>query len=155
MSRARSFTAVTTLVVVAAVTATAWASLTGHGSGSGSGTAVVGLQSVTIAATTGTTQTLLPTGSATGDIRATITNPNTSRVHLTSLSLDTSQATSGFSANASACALGLTTQTNGGNGWTIPASSQITVDLTSSLTMGTAAANTCQGQTFTVYLKTP
>jgi hypothetical protein len=155
MSRRRTFTAVVTLVVVFAVTATAWASLTAHGSGSGSGTAAVSLQSVTIAATSGTTQTLLPTGSATGDVKATITNPNTSSVHLTSLSLDTSQGTSGFSVNASACALSLTAQTNGGNGWTVPASSQITVDLTSSLTMGPAAANSCQGQTFTVYVKTP
>jgi hypothetical protein len=75
-------------------------------------------------------------------------------VHINSLAIDTSQGSSGFSANAASCALSFATQTNGGNGWTIaPNSSTLAIDLTSSVTMGTSAASGCQGQTFTVYLK--
>ena len=90
---------------------------------------------------------------ATGDLRATITNPNPSRVRIGQLQLDTSQGTGGFSANAANCALSFASQNNGGNGWTIAGSGTLTIDLQSSLTMGTSAASSCQNQTFTVYLK--
>ena len=143
----------------ALVAASAWGYLTATASGSGSGGVSVTLQPVTIAAATGNTQALLPDGVANGDLKATISNPNASPVHISSLSLDTSQGSSGFSANGASCALGFTTQTNGGSGWTIPASGKsgnpLTIELQSSVTMGTTAANGCQAQTFTVYLKNP
>lgn len=124
------------------------------GSGSGTGPVSVTIQPVSIAASTAT-QSLVPTGAASGDVAATITNPDASRVHIGSLSLATSQGTGGFSANAATCALSFATQTNSGNGWTIPGSGQLTVDLTNSVTMGTSATSSCQGQTFAVYLTTP
>jgi hypothetical protein len=142
--------------VLAIVTLTAGAAiayLRSTGSGSGSGGAQVMLNAVTVTTTTGT-QSLLPTGSPTGDVDVTLHNGNSSSVHISALSLDPAQGSSGFSSNATSCALSFTTQTNGGNGWTIPAnSSTAALDLTNSVTMGTTAASSCQGQTFTVYLK--
>lgn len=155
MSRRRLFTFLLPIAATLALAGGAWAYFNSTGSGSGSGTVSTTTQPVTIAAATGNTQFLLPTGAPTGDVDATITNPNSSSVHIGSLSLDTTQGTNGFSSNASSCALTFTTQTNGGSGWTIPASGQLTVDMTSALTMGTSAASSCQGQTFSAYLKTP
>jgi len=147
------------VVFVLALASGASAFLTATGSGSGSGGVNVTVQPVQIAAASPNSQSLLPTGVASGDVKATIANPNGFPVHIASLSLDTGQGSSGFSANAVSCALSFATQSNGGNGWTIPASGQagnpLTVELTSSLTMGTGAANSCQSQTFTVYVKTP
>jgi hypothetical protein len=150
---------VLTIGAVLALPSGAFAYLTATGSGSGSGGVSVTVQPVQVTAASPNSQSLLPTGVASGDVKATIANPNSSPVHIGSLSLDTGQGSSGFSVNAVSCALSFTTQDNGGNGWTIPASGQagnpLTIDLTSSLTMGTSAANSCQGLTFTVYLTTP
>jgi hypothetical protein len=147
------------VVFVLALAGSASGYLTASGSGAGGGSVNVTAQPVQIAAASGNTQSLLPTGVASGDVKATIANPNSFPVHVGSLSLDTSQGSSGFSANAAGCALSFTAQSNGGKGWTIPASGQagnpLTIDLASSLTMGTGAANSCQGLTFTVYLKNP
>lgn len=153
MSR-RSVKIASLVAVLAALLATgAWAYLTASASGAGSGGVSATLAAVTVSSSTGT-QTMLPTGNATGDVDVTLHNGNSSPVHISSLSLDTAQGTSGFSSNAAGCALSFTTQTNGGAGWTIPASSSTAaIDLTNSVTMGTSAASSCQGQTFTVYLK--
>lgn len=145
--------------LVLAVAGSASAYLDAAGSGAGAGTVSASVQPVEVNAASPNSEALLPTGMASGDVKATIANPNSSPVHISSLSLDTSQGSSGFSTNAGSCALSFTTQTNGGEGWTIPASGQpgdpLTIDLEGSLTMGTSAANACQSQTFTVYLKTP
>lgn len=131
----------------------ALAYFTATGSGAGVGDVNVTLSAVTVTAATGT-QSMLPTGGATGDVDVTLHNGNSSEVHINALTLDTSQGSSGLSPNAGSCALSFATQTNGGNGWTIAAkSSTSAIDLTNSVTMGTAAASSCQGQTFTVYLK--
>ncbi len=139
-------------LIVLAAGSGASAYLSSHGSGTGNGSVTVALSNLTVTGNTAT-QSLLPTGSATGDVNVTLNNGNSSRIHINSLALDTSQGVSGFSANASACALSFASQTNGGNGWTISANGSVSVDLTGSVTMGTGAANSCQGQTFTVYLK--
>ncbi|HET9720570.1 MAG TPA: hypothetical protein VFP55_10865 [Solirubrobacteraceae bacterium] len=99
------------------------------------------------------TQSLLPTGTATGDVNVTLLNGNSAPVHINTLALDTSQGTAGFSANASGCSLSFAAQSNAGNGWTVPANGSLSVDLTGSVTMGTGAGGGCQGQSFTVYLK--
>lgn len=155
MRRRRLTQLVLLLVALLALAAGAGAYLASTGSGSGTGGANVSLAPVTIAAASGDSQALLPTGTPSGDVKATITNPNSSSVHIGSLSLDASQGVGGFSANAASCALSFARQTNGAGGWTIPAAGQITVDLTNSLTMATSAANSCQNQTFSVYLTTP
>jgi hypothetical protein len=153
VSRQRCHTIGLSALVALVLASGAYAYLTSTGSGSAEGTVNVSLQPVSIAATTGNAQSLLPTGTATGDLRATITNPNSSRVHISQLVLDTSQGMGGFSANAANCALSFAPQSNGGSGWTIAAAGTLTIDLQSSLTMGTSAPNSCQNQTFTVYLK--
>ena len=135
-----------------ALAAGVWAYFTASGSGSSSGNVRPNRVPVTVTAVTGT-QALLPTGSATGDLNVTLHNVESSPVHINSLALDTSQGGGGFGSNASNCALSFTTQTNGGSGWTIAANGTLSLDLTNSVTMGTAAANSCQGQSFTVYLK--
>jgi hypothetical protein len=52
-------------------------------------------------------------------------------------------------------ALGFTTQTNGGAGWTVPAGSpgSLSIAMPGALTMTAGASNACQGATFTVHLK--
>jgi hypothetical protein len=92
----------------------------------------------------------------------TATNSNAATVHVTTLTLDTTQGTSGLSVDAahSGCALGalsFTTQTNGGAGWAVPGkvggvNGTLSITLPSSLAMATSAANACQGAIFTVYL---
>ena len=146
-------------LVALAAAAGAFAYFTSTGSGSGSGQ-VGATQQVTI--TPGTpTAALYPGGSA--DVKATISNPNPTAVHLPSLQLDTSQGTNGFSVDGghSACdvaTLGYTTQTNNGSGFVVPAkvgnsNGTLAVDLVGAVSMGSGAANACQGATFTVYLK--
>jgi hypothetical protein len=152
MRRHQLITLVAAAIAALGLAAGAWAWLSSHGSGSGSGTTHITLSGVTVTGATAN-QSLLPTGTATGDINLTLTNGNTSRVHISSLALDTSQGTNGFSSNASGCALSFATQTNGGNGWTLAANGSTSVDLTNSVTMGTTAASACQGKSFTVYLK--
>lgn len=138
------------LLAVAAASALGYWSATGTGAGQAG--ALSGPAPVTISPAT-TSQELLPTGAPTGDVGLTISNPNAFPVHVNQLALDTLQGTGGFSANAASCALTFATQTNAGAGWDVPASGSLTLDLANSVTMGTAAASGCQGQTFAVYLE--
>jgi hypothetical protein len=155
---------VVALLVALAVAAGAAAYFTSTGSGSGSAS-VGSTQAVTITAGT-PTSALYPGGSA--DVAATISNPNSTAVHLHSLALDTSQGGgTGFDVDTThknagctvaAAALGYTTQTNGGGDFVVPAkvgntNGSLPVDLANAISMGAGAANACQGATFTVYLK--
>jgi len=144
------------LFIVFALTATGTALANWSRSGGGSG-----------AATTGTTQPLvLSPGTASNQlypggqsaVAVTVTNPNPGPVSAPSLSLETTQGTSGFAvdgahATCGVASLTFATQTNGGAGWTIPASGSSVLSLASSLSMNANASNACQGATFTVYLK--
>jgi hypothetical protein len=131
-----------------------------RGPGNGAATGTTGL-TVAVSLGPGTpTANLYPGGSA--DVVLSVSNPNTLPVHIGSLALDTSQGTGGFSVDAghSGCdvaTLSLTTATNGGVGWTIPAkvgavNGTLAVTLTNALAMGVGAANACQGASATVYL---
>jgi hypothetical protein len=148
MRRPAKIAAVLAATVAVAGSAFAYWSAAGAGTGAGTTSAPAAL---TVTAAT-TTQLLLPTGAATGDVSLTITNPNSYSVHLTQLSLDSAAGNGGFSANATGCALSFATQDNGGGGWTFPSGSTNLV-LTNSMTMGTGAASICQNRTFSVYLK--
>jgi hypothetical protein len=128
--------------------------------GAGTGFGAAGT-TVPLTLSSGTpTGTLLP-GGQTSVILA-MTNPNSATVRISSLALDTTQGTSGFSVDSShsGCTLStlsFSTQTNGGAGWTVPGkvgtvNGTLAVTLTNSLSMTLAAANACQGATFTVYL---
>ena len=87
----------------------------------------------------------------------TITNPDAAQIRVGSLALDTSQGTGGFAVDGGHSGCGLATfsfatQTNGGAGWTVPGSGTFPVTLPNALSMGTGAANACQGATFSVFL---
>jgi hypothetical protein len=147
---------VTALLPVLVVGATGVAFAYWTKAGGGSGAATTGTtQAVTL--TPGTASSQLYPGGASA-VAVTVTNPNPGSVKVGSFSLDTTQGSSGFAVDSGhlgcgLATLGFTTQTNGGAGWTIPASGSSVLSLAGSLSMSTTAANACQGASFTVYLK--
>ena len=156
-TRRRAFIAAAATAVLAVATA-GYAYWTAAGSGT-AGKTTVTTTAVTLTPGTPTAQ-LFPGGSA--DVVLTAANPNDFSVRIGVLALDTSQGTAGFAVDGghSGCGLGvlsLTTQTNGGSGWTVPAkvggvNGSLSITLTNALAMGTTAADACQGASFTVYL---
>ncbi len=147
-------TALLTLLVLATIGA-ASAFWTAGGSGSGAGDTGTA-QPVTLSPGT-VSGYIYPGGQASVYVSA--ANPNSYTVHVTQLSLDTSQGTGGFSVDGghSGCTLdtlSFTTQTNSGAGWDFAAGAN-PITLTNALSMTAGAANACQGATFTVYLQVP
>lgn len=125
------------------------------GSGGGAGSATTGT-TVAVTLSPGTPAATLYPGAVT-NVLLTVSNPNPYLVRIGSLALDTGQGLLGYAVDGghSACAvsaLSFSTQTNGGAGWTVNANGTLPVTLTGALTMGAAAANACQGASFTVYL---
>ena len=138
------------LLIAGSVAYAAW-TVNGSGTGSASATSAVGL-TLTAGSPSGL---LYPGGSA--DVDSSVSNSNPFPVHVSSVSLDTSQGTNGFDVDAghSGCnlsSLSFTTATNGGAGWDIPASSSVGVDAAGAIAMSSAANDSCQGATFTVHL---
>ena len=140
------------LVVVAGAAFAYWAA-----SGSGSAAATTdGTAALTLSPATPTAE-LYPGGQAA--VITTVTNPNPSAVRIGSLALDSTQGDGGYEVDAAhpgcaVSALGFTTQSNAGAGWTVPGNSvDWSVSLAGAVTMKTSAANECQGATFTIYLK--
>jgi hypothetical protein len=142
------------------VAATASAYLASAGSGGGSGGTDVA-RALTVTAAT-PTQQLIPTGTATGDVAVTLANAGGTPLHVDRLVLDMAQGSGGYSANAATCSVSFDTAAwhdNGGAGWTVPAAAggtpgTVTADLVDTVTMGTGAPSSCQGQSFAVHLKT-
>jgi hypothetical protein len=125
--------------------------------GAGTGAASTGTSGSIVVAPGTPTQPLFPLTGARGDVATRLTNPTTSPIAIARLQLDTTKGTGGFAVDTahSTCtvaSLSYTTQTNGGAGWTVPASGTLTVDLTSAIALATTAPNACQGASFTVYL---
>jgi hypothetical protein len=138
------------LLIAGAVAYAAW-TVNGSGTGTASATSAVAL---TLSG--GTPQSSLYPG-ATADVDTSAQNQNPFPVHVSSIALDTSQGTDGFSVDAghSGCnlsSLSFTTADNGSAGWDIPANSSIDIDAADSVAMSSAANDSCQGATFTVYL---
>jgi hypothetical protein len=123
--------------------------------GSGSAAANTSTPSaLTLSPATPTAQ-LYPGGQA--SVVLTVSNPNPGPIKVGSLALATGQGTGGFAVDGGHSGCGLAslsfgTQNNGGAGWTVPGSGSLSVTLTNALSMGTSAANACQGAAFTVYL---
>jgi hypothetical protein len=140
------------ILITLALAGGAWAYLSAGGSRSATAGTNIAVSAVSVTAATAT-QSMLPTGSPTGDVNVTLHNGNSSPVHISALSLDASQGTGGFGSSGSSCALSFANQSNGGSGWTIAANGSVSADLVNSMTMGTTAASSCQGQSLTVYLK--
>jgi hypothetical protein len=124
------------------------------------GNGSAGSQAGTVSAvtlTSGTTSTpLFPGGAA--DVAVSVVNGNPGRIVVGSLLLDTGQGTNGFSVDGghSGCnlaALGYTTQTNGGAGWSVAGSSTLPLDLSGAVSLSTSAVSACQGAQVTVYLQ--
>jgi hypothetical protein len=141
------------VVVVLAGSALAYAAWTVSGSGQGSATASSAANLTFSAASP--SSSLFPGGSS--DVATTVNNPNPFPVHITSIGSDLGQGTAGFSVDGghSGCNLGslsLSSQTNGGSGWDVPANGSLAIDLTGGLSMSGAAVDACQGASFTVFL---
>jgi hypothetical protein len=138
------------LLIAGSVAYAAW-TVNGSGTGKASATSAVDL-TLTAGSPSGL---LYPGGSA--DVDSSVSNSNPFPVHVSSVTLDTTQGTNGFSVDAghSGCnlsSLSFTTATNGGTGWDIPASSSLDVDAAGAIAMSAAANDFCQGATFTVHL---
>jgi hypothetical protein len=128
--------------------------------GTGTGTASTGTASAVTLSPGTPAVTLYPGGQS--DVTLTVSNPNTTAVTIATLALDTTQGTGGFAVDAghvgcAVSALSLSTQTNAGAGWTVPAKTGtvngvLAITLPNALAMATGAANACQGAQFTVYL---
>jgi hypothetical protein len=158
--RVLGLVAMVTAIIIVAVggAGVAYAYWTATGAGGGAG--IAGTTSPLTLSSGTPTGTLLPGGQT--NVVLTMTNPNTATVKISSLALDTTQGTGGYSVDSahSTCtltALSFSTQTNGGAGWTVPGkvgstNGTLPVTLTNSLSMSLSAANACQGATFTVYL---
>jgi hypothetical protein len=129
--------------VLAGGTAWAWWSSTGTGSGSGTTGNVIAL---TTTASTPSTTTLLPDGSA--PLVLTVTNPNPMPVVVTGVQLDGSRAV-GVSGAQGGCATPPLT-VNATTNLTLAGGSTTTVTVPAAITLGSTAASGCQGATFTV-----
>lgn len=158
----RLFTPILLVSLIAIATAigagTAYAYWSAGGAGTGPGSTGT---TVAITLSPGTPSAgLYPGGQS--NVVVTASNPNTSPVHIGSLTLDPSQGTGGFTVDAGHAACAVSTfmfaiQTNSGAGWTMPAkvgstNGSLVITLSNALTMSSTAANACQGSTATVYL---
>jgi hypothetical protein len=144
--------AATAIVVGAGV---AYASWTADGIGVGS--AKAGTSAAITITSAAPTSSLYPTTSS--DVSAVLNNSNSYKVHVSSISLDTSKGTLGFAVDTTqgnkdgACNVGSLSFTTQSAGWDVAASGTTPVDLASAISMDNTANDHCQGDFFTVYLK--
>jgi hypothetical protein len=153
---AAAATVLVTFVVAGGIALAYW-----RAAGTGTGSTTTGSAAPVALSPAAPSGTVYPGGRA--DIALTVTNPNPSIVTIRSLALDTAQGNQGFGVDAahlgcSVTALTVTTQTDAGAGWSIPAkigpaAGSLTISLPNALGMDADAANACQGAAFTVYLK--
>ena len=146
-----AFVAVAAAVVVGG--AAAYWLVIGNGStGSQAGT----VSAVSLSPAT-TSTSLFPGGTA--DVALSINNGNPGRDLRRVVACSTrvrARTASRWTVAHSGCnlaALGYTTQSNGGAGWFVAGSSTLPLDLSSAVSLSTAAVSACQGAQITVYLK--
>jgi hypothetical protein len=162
-STTRSRTRILAIVAIASIAAIAGiaAGAFGYWTGAGSGTGTTTLQtSQALALSPGTPSTQISPGRI-GGVATVASNPNPYPVKISAISLDAGQGSSGFGVDAghSGCVpmFDFTVQTNGGDGWTVPAKAgstpgELLIEMPAALSMGTGASNACQGAAFTVHL---
>ena len=147
------------LVAAACLAGGAFAYWTASGTGSGTATVAAGsAQDLTFEPGTASAG-LFPGG--TGDVDILVHNPNSFAVHLNGLVLMTTEGTGGFAVATgdSSCDLGKLNfplaQTNLGLGWEVPANAAAyEIHLADgAISLDTDAPNSCQGDTFRVYLQ--
>jgi hypothetical protein len=115
--------------------------------GSGSGQAQAGsAASMTISAGT-PSSSLYPNASA--DVAATINNPNSYKVHVSSISLGAVTVDTGHS-GCNVTSVSVTSPQT--TGWDVAANGSLNVDLANAISMDNTANDSCQGATFTVAL---
>jgi len=146
------------IAIVAGTTVGALAYWQGTGSGTAK-TVLANVQSLTFAPGN-STASLYPGGEA--NVAVVVSNPNPEFIQIGSMILDAG-APQPFSVDPghSGCdvaALSFLTQDNGGAGWRIPPKAGTTdgtrvIDLPGAMKMSVAAADACQGATFTVQLE--
>jgi hypothetical protein len=126
-------------------TGTAFAFFTS--SGHGSGTASTGTPlSVTVNEATGTVSTPLFPGS-TGDMRVSLSNPNTFAVTITTITLNGTITADG--GHPGCTTTGVTLQTLTGLSINVPIGTN-TIDVPNAVAMGASSSNGCQGATFQI-----
>ena len=147
------------IVAAAALVASGGALAYFSAAGGGDGSASVGTPAaLTISAGTPTAGLLYPGG--TGELDATVSNPNGFQARVNSLVLGGAGiAVDGGHSGCDTSALHYTSQDNGGAGWDVPARAgaidgRLDVQLPGAISMDAAAANACQGATITVSLAT-
>lgn len=149
-------------LLVGVVLATLCASALAYWSAIGTGTASVKLADpLPVTLSPGIVSDPLSPGDVAG-VNMVVSNPNPSQEHIGSFTLDSDSTSPAITVDGghSGCAvsaLTFTTQTNGGRGWDVPpkvgaSSGTLTLQLTDALAMSAAAANACQGATFTITL---
>lgn len=146
------------IALAAGVTAGAFAYWQGSGSGSAT-TVLANVQSLSLQPGTPTAQ-LYPGGDA--SVAIVVTNPNSNFFQIGSIVLDPGEpepfAVDPGHSGCEVSALSFVAQDNGGAGWRIPpragsTDGSLAIEMPAALKMSTAAANACQGATFTVQLK--
>jgi len=141
------------VLLAAFITSAALAWWTTEGTGTGEAT-VDTPEEVTIEGGT-VTSYLFPTNEAMGELSLTVTNPNVYELRIYEIELDTSapEGVNGYSQNAVDCFVTFTDQTSV-TPWVVPGTGSLDIDLVDSVTMGTAAPDSCQNEDFTIYVKT-
>lgn len=150
-----------TSLVVLAVPVAAFAYWTATGSGEG-GAVAGATRSLAIAP--GTPASALYPGTN-ADVALVVSNPNRVPVRVPQLALDGDSGAGGFAVDAghagcdvSALSFTSAAQSNGGDGWTIPAGDgaidgSLAIALNGAVSLGSGAADGCQGAAVSVYLK--
>jgi hypothetical protein len=142
--RPRKIVVAGTAVLLRLASGTAFAYFTSSGAGAATASTAA-MATVTVAATAGTPSTPLYPG-GTGDVTLRVTNPNAYTVTLISVTA----ATGSISASNSCAPTGVTFTAQTGLTISIAASGTTQVDLPAAASMSAAAANSCQGATFSI-----
>lgn len=133
----------------------------GYWAGSGTGSGAAGSTSAgsasTLTVTAGAPIGAVEPGTSVA-MTMSVANSNAFTVQISSIALDTTQGTSGYTIDSAHVTAGCTvaaaslTFTTATTGWTIPNGTS-TVTTPASLSMGASAASACQGASITVFVK--